>query len=578
MMESRTIRRLSLSFALLTAQLYQSPVAGQGMDPSQTVTHDEGQSKAFGDQASIQCRSLKGMTFPSTVIGLPTHGAFLSNASEKHSGSTAYCKVLGFIRPLDPTARDIHFEVNLPDSWNRKAVHFGGAVFDGTLGYSNGLKQPTIGIKRGPTPLQRGYVTFCSDSGHHKRHLFLPDIINLIDSSFGANHEELQNFAQDALKKTHDVAVALTLRRYGQAPVRTFFLGSSSGGHEALVVAQRWPEDYDGVLSGYPPWDGMELVLQFVRTSRALYAKGGFLPPSATRLLASSVLKACDKLDGLEDGLIADVNDCRFNPSTLLCSPNVNTACLTPRQLATVQTFATEQRTTMPLANGVQSLPGYSVLAGADLTGSLGFFHHPEQNPKILLNSSQYTIGSHVIRSFITDDRHFNALTFDPAEGGTYKEGVLKGSLAYDASEADLSRFAAHGGKLLLVHGTADSLIPTNSSVMYYRRVEAAMGDSAVKSFMRFYLIPGFGHGEGEFLAGFDALGVLERWLDEGSPPDDLSVEDKSRRGHGRSRPLCAYPAWPAYNGSGNPRLSASFHCSSSKEAAGSAAVAASAP
>ena len=518
------------------------------------------------------------MTFPSTAIGLPTNGAFVSKASEKQSGSTPYCRVLGYIRPVDPTARDIHFEVNLPDNWNGKAVHFGGAVFDGALGYSDGLKQPTIGIKRGPTPLQRGYVTFGSDSGHHKHHLFLPDIINLIDSSFGANQEESHNFTQDALKKTHDVAVALTQQRYRRAPLRTFFLGSSSGGHEALVVAQRWPKDYDGVLSGYPSWDGMELVLQFIRTSRALYAKGGFLPRSATTLLAKSVLKECDKLDGLQDGLIADVDDCHFNPATLLCSPNVNKACLRPTQLATVQTFATEQKTTMPLANGVQSLPGFSVLAGADLTGSLGFFHHPERNPKILLNSSQYTIGSHVIRSFVTNDRHFNALSFDPADGGAYKEGVLKGSLAYDESEADLSRFAAHGGKLLLVHGTADTIIPTNSSVMYYRRIQATMGEDSVKSFMRFYLVPGFGHGEGEFLAGFDALDVLERWLDEGAPPDDLSVEDKSRRGHGRSRPLCAYPAWPVYNGSGNPRLSASFHCSFSKESAGSAAVADLAP
>lgn len=561
MIKTETVCRLILGFLLLTAHGLQPPAWGQGTEPAQAVAH-------AGVASRDQCSSLRGIAFPASAIGLRTSGALIAKASEKQSGSTAYCKVLGFIRPVDPTARDIHFEVNLPDRWNRKAVHFGGAVFDGTLGYSNGLKQPTIGIKRGLTPLQRGYVTFGSDSGHHKHHLFLPDVVNLIGSSFGANEEERQNFTQDALKKTHDVAVALTLRRYGQAPVRTFFLGSSSGGHEALMVAQRWPQDYDGVLSGYPSWDGMELVLQFLRTSRALYAKGGFLPPSATTLLAKSVLKQCDQLDGLQDGLVADVNDCRFNPSTLLCSPYVNTACLTPQQLATVQTFATEQRTTMPLANGVQSLPGFSVLAGADLTGSLGLFHHPERNPKILLNSSQYTIGSHVIRSFVTDDPHFNVLSFDPSDGGAYKDSVLKGSLAYDASEADLSRFAAHGGKLLLVHGTADTIIPTNSSVMYYRRVRAAMGEEAVKSFMRFYLIPGFGHGEGEFLAGFDALDMLERWLDGGVAPDHVSVEDKSRRGHGRSRPLCAYPAWPAYNGSGSPKLSASFHCSSSKDAA----------
>ncbi len=218
------------------------------------------------------------------------------------------------------------------------------------------------------------------------------------------------------------------------------------------------------------------MALEFIRTSRALYAKGGFLPRSSTKLLARSVLQACDKLDGVQDVLVSNVSACHFDPASLLCSVSPRGGCLTAQQLLTVQTFATEQRTTIPLARQIQSIPGYNVLAGADLTGTLGFFHHAERNPKILLNSSQYTIGSHVIRSFVTTDKHFDVLTFDPASGGAYQKQILRGSKIYDASEADLSRFAAHGGKLLLVHGTADAIIPTDASLMYYRRVQAAMG------------------------------------------------------------------------------------------------------
>ena len=503
------------------------------------------------------------MEIPASAIGLPTLGAHVWHTKMQHRGGAAFCRVLGGIKSPDLQAQDIRFELNLPTMWNGKAVHFGGAVFDGSLEYSDGVKQPTIGPKSGPTPLQRGYATFGSDSGHHKHHLLLPDVINVLDGSFGANSEERRNFAQDALKKTHDTAVALLRLRYGQLPVRTFFLGSSSGGHEALEVVQRWPNDYDGVMSGYPSWDGLELVLQFIRTSQALYAKGGFLPKSSTRLLFRSALKTCDALDGINDGLISDLRDCHFDPATLLCSVHGQRGCLSSQQLQTVQTFATPQETVEPVGNGIQSIPGYNVLSGVDLTGTLGFFHHPERRPQVLLNSIQYTIGSRVIRHFVVNDEHFNALTFDTSTGGAYQKELLPDSRGYDASDADLSPFADHGGKLLLIHGTADAIIPTGSSVMFYERVRKNMGEQSADKFMRLYLIPGFGHGTGRFHAGVDALEILDDWLEHGSVDVKLIVQDKSRNGHGRTRPLCAYPTWPRYVGSGDPRSSDSFRCSS---------------
>jgi hypothetical protein len=509
------------------------------------------------------CRSLKGIAIPAIALGLPTTGAYIRSAKLVHDSRGEYCKVLGGVRPVDPSAQDIRFEVNLPTNWNGKAVQFGGGAFDGWLGATNGLNRTPVSVASEPGPLACGFVTFGGDSGHHKHYFLLPDALNALNASFARNPEERRNFAHDALKKTHDAAMAIIVRRYGMRPTRMFFLGGSTGGREAFFVVQRWPGDYDGVLGAYAGWDQTELDLQFIRVSQAMYTKSGFLPKSKTRLLAQSTMNACDALDGVRDGIIANADACHFDPETLLCTVGTKGKhCLTPQELKTVQTFATEQRTAQPLWNGVQTMPGFNVLAGTDLTGSMGFFHHAEHPPKILLNSFYYVIGDQVLRFFLTGDDHFNALTFDTTTGDKFAADLLPQSEASDASDADLSRFARRGGKFLIVHGTTDPTIPTNASVMYYKMVESKMGQKDMDAFLRFYLIPGFGHGRGVFNAGFDALGVLDRWLDTNVAPKDLVIVDNNKRSHGRTRPLCKYPSWPKYNGSGDVNAASSFVCS----------------
>lgn len=468
----------------------------------------------------------------------------MRSAKVKHDSRGEYCKVLGGVRPVDPSAQEIRFEVNLPTSWNRKAVQFGGGAFDGWLGATNGLNRTPVSLASEPGPLGRGFATFGGDSGHHKHYFLLPDILNAVNASFARNPEERRNFAHDALKKTHDAAAAIIERRYGIRPARMFFLGGSTGGREAFFVVQRWPEDYDSVLGAYAGWDQTELDLQFIRVSQAMYTKGGFLPKSKTRLLAKAVMKACDALDGVRDGIIANVDQCRFDPETLLCSAgSKGRHCLTPQEFKTVQTFATEQRTAQPLWNGVQTIPGFNVLAGTDLTGSMGLLNHAEHPPKIFLNSFYYIIGDQVLRFFLTGDDHFNALTFDTMTGGKFAADLLTQSEASDASDADLTRFARHGGKFLMIHGTTDATIPTKASVMYYKMVQSKMSQGEMDAFLAFYLIPGFGHGRGTFDGGFDALGVLDHWLDTNVVPKDLVVVDNHKRSHGRTRLLCIYPS-----------------------------------
>ena len=276
----------------------------------------------------------------------------------------------------------------------------------GWLAGADGLGRNPVSVASQPGPLARGYATFGSDSGHHKHYLLLPDIVNTVNARFALNAEMRRNFAQDGLKKVHDVAVAIITRRYGTAPSRMFFLGGSTGGREAYFVVQRWPTDYDGVLGAYAGWDQVQLDLQFIRVSQAMYAPGGFLPTAKTKLLANAVMRACDALDGVSDGMISHPDACHFDASTLACPAGKDRKdCLTAPQLHTVETFATEQRTANPLMNGVLVMPGYNVLAGGDLTGSMGLLHHAEHPPKILLNSFYYVVGDQVLRFFF-DRRH----------------------------------------------------------------------------------------------------------------------------------------------------------------------------
>ena len=522
----------------------------------------------FVAAAADRCGGLKTFQMSAGEIGLPTRGASVQSARKVTGTRGSFCKVLGKIRSVDPAADPIRFEVNLPEAWNGKAVQFGGGAFDGYLRESDGLHATVVGDQRQPTPLERGYVTFGSDAGHHHHYLLLPDIVNAVNAKFALNEEERRNFASDGLKKTHDVAVALMKARYDAAPKRMYFIGGSTGGREAMKVVDRWPEDYDGVMAAYAAWNQVESDLQFIRVSQAMYAKGkggesGWLPSAKTKFLRDAVLNACDAQDGLRDGIVSDPAACHVDPLRLRCTDGKDhRGCLSDGQERTVAAFTMPQVSNFKVENGIDSEPGYNTLRGADLVGNMGLFRHPFHPPIVLLNSFYYVVGDGVLRFFLTKNAHFDALTFDVKQGGAggqWVPGILQQSAEDDGSLADLTAFERRGGKLLLVHGTADSTIPTDASVFLYQRIAEAMGQSRTNGFARLYLIPGFGHGRGTFNAGFDTVGTLDRWADGGVAPEGLIVSDNNK-GTQRTRPLCAWPSWPRYV-AGDANAAASFSC-----------------
>ena len=303
--------------------------------------------------ATRDCGPLHGMVIDAGQIGLPTRGAVVTSARHKGNAANGFCKVMGQIRSVDPKAMPIRFQVDLPDTWNGKAVQFGGGAFDG---YIPPIDRATaLGDRRAATPLQRGFATLGSDSGHHHHYLLLPNRFNALSAKFAENDEQRKNFAGDALKKAHDAALAIVQRHYGRAPERMYFVGGSTGGREALMVVNRWPRDYDGVLAAYAAWNQIESDLQFIHISQALYNKGtdgqsGWMPGSRTRLLRDAVRNACDASDGLKDGIVSDPANCHFDVATLRCiDGKQHGGCLSDGQERTVAAYAEPQVSDFPV-------------------------------------------------------------------------------------------------------------------------------------------------------------------------------------------------------------------------------------
>ena len=529
----------------------------------------------------LSCAQLAGKTVPASSIGLPTTGATVTAATTMPASGTGaqatgeYCLVSGAINPVDPAAPQIKFQIAMPTVWNNKIMMFGGGGYDGTI------PAPTGNVPAGPTaqptPLGRGYATFASDSGHQA------NALGSEDGSFGVNDEAVQNFSGDALKKTRDAAVYLIDARYAvKAPKRAYFAGGSSGGREALAVVQRWPQDWDGSIVLYPAWAAASLDLQFGRITRSLAAPGAYLDQAKRKVLLNAVLAACDTLDGVADGLISNVAACNttFNPATatvngtaLRCAGGADTGdtCLSDAQISALNVYNTPITFGYPLASGETQYPGFNVY-GADLgvanasalqptvtTLALGTSQPASPMPTTAPYLSVF--WDQWIRYFVTRDSNYNSLTVDPQNPGSLQARISQLTGLQDVNKTDLSAFNARGGKILMAHGMADALVSTRSSEQYYQRLQATMGASAVANFVRFYEIPGYGHAVSTvYNASWDSLTTLENWVENGVTPPAQTVADTAGV-PGRTRPLCEYPSFPRYNGSGDVNAASSFTC-----------------
>ena len=529
--------------------------------------------------ASVICVEVDGMVIPARSIDLPTTGGLVTSTTVVRAAGTgaaaigAYCRVLGEISPVDPTAPKIKFQVDLPASWNHKAMAFGGGGFDGSIPNVAG----NVGF--GPTdqkfPLGRGYATFGSDSGHQAGPL------GSQDCRFALNDEALRNFTVEAPKKTRDAAVFIINAGYGRKPKKTYFMGGSTGGREALAAIQRWPQDWDGAIALYPAWNDMSALLQGQRIMRAMAAPGAYPNQAKRKVLYDAAMTACDHLDGIADGIISNQTACNaiFNPEVVRCPGGADTGntCLSDAQIAALNIFNTPANFNFVMASGLQSYPGDNVW-GADLgmtqAAAGGYVLQPfvifltlgTVQPALPATTSMPYLSPFMdqfMKYAVVRDATgtFNTLSIDPENPGPYADRISELSKELDTS-TDISKFVARGGKLLLAHGLQDVLVSTRATETYWASLQAQFGPAHVDKFARYYEVPGSGHAFGSaFTPGWDSLTALENWVEKGIAPKNQIATDTAVHA-GRTRPLCEYPTWPKYNGSGDPNSASSFTCS----------------
>lgn len=521
-----------------------------------------------------KCAALATLTVAPAAIGLPTSGAHVTDAKSVAAApaTPAHCLVSGEIAPIDPAAPPIKFQVALPLGWNGKVLGLGGGGFNGTI---PPITSPLYaGSPTAAPPLVRGYAVFASDSGHSGD--------GAVGGDFMLNDEALANYLGAALKKTRDTAVAVIAAAYGQAPSRAYFFGGSTGGREALWVAGRWPQDWNGVVAFYPARDLTAQVLGAQAVNRAFAAPGAFIPPAKRALLLGAAMEACDGLDGVKDGVISNVTGCNshfvparasYKGKKLRCPDGKEGEdCLSDVQFKALAVMQTPWRFGFPLASGVTEFPGYNAY-----TSDLGIKTGANQTDQTLLVlglgtaqpgyplkpgvSLHAMYGDAFIRFGWVRDPAFNSLTFDPQHPGKYA-GRISDLSKVDSSDADLSAFAARGGKLLILHGQADMIVSSRVTELYYARLRAKMGGAKVDSFLRFYEVPGFSHGvSNTFNAAWDYLSAIEAWTERGKDPGENEVITDVTGVPGRTRPLCRYPNWPKYKGTGDVNAASSFVC-----------------
>jgi hypothetical protein len=522
------------------------------------------------------CVKLSGFRIPAADIGLPSHGAVIAAATVETAPANPsapeakieFCRLLGAIAPVDPQAPDIAFEINLPFTWNRRAVQYGGGGYNGVL--VTGLAPLRDAPLDLPTPLARGYATWGTDSGHEAS--ALPEI-----EAFALNDEALTNFAYAAYKKTHDVALRVLMAFYAQTPVKTYYVGGSEGGREGLVLAQRFPADYDGIVSIVPVINWTGLIAAGNRNGVA-EQQGGWLSPAKVRLLGKAVLAACDALDGLADGIVSRAEACSaaFEPRRLRCAGGHDTGdtCLSDAQLAAVETLHRPYAFGFAAANGIAAYPPW-LYGGEDQPGGMIDWVTGSEPATVPAKAPpaqgrQWYYASGGIRYVIARDPRFDPRSFSPA---AFADRFREVSALMDATDPDLNAFRVRGGKLILKENAADFAQSPLAGIDYYKAVVARLGKAEAESFLRLYLAPGANHNgagisgsDGSAIPeGVDLLGALDAWASAGTAPETLMQTTQAPAPPFTTlaaRPLCRYPLYPRYRGTGDPRDAASFICS----------------
>ncbi len=524
------------------------------------------------ESLASSCAALNGRRIEASRINLPTSGARIETSTlvRKTDSQPDYCRLLGDISPVDPKAPAIKFQLNLPAHWNGKTLQYGGGGFNGVL--ITGLAPLRDAPNGMPTPLAQGYATFGTDSGHQSS-AYPP----LEVAAWALNEEARTNFGYASYKKVKDAAHALAADFYGTRPTTSYFFGGSEGGREGLTMAQRFPADYDGIVSVVPVINYVGLNHSFLRAQLMQMDNQAWVRPDQSKEIADGVTRACDALDGLEDGVVNNYLAClaKFDPATLRC-PAGGTGCLNDAQVNVVRQMYSPYKLIEPMANGVTEYPARLPGGEGVQNGGWDVWVAGKGAPTLPVDASasrQWLYGGNFIRYFIARDPNLDLRTYDPAN---YKAQLQEASRLMDSTNPDLYAFFARGGRLIIRENASDLAQSAQVGIDYYRAVTGRFGQRKTDEHVRLYVSPASTHSGNaistkdgtEAATSADLLGVLDRWVAQGQGPADAltQVLDAKTSPHTvlASRPLCRYPNYPHYVG--GDRLKAdSYACRESR-------------
>jgi len=460
-----------------------------------------------------------------------------------------YCRVLGYVRPA------INFEIRLPTAdWNGKFYMAGCGGYCGTLESENPSSQFINSINYG---LRRGYAVSTMDGGHWGENLF--------DGRWAYHDRQAEiDWAYRAVHETARVTKILIETFYDRAPEKSYFAGCSTGGRQAVMEAWRYPDDFDGIISGCPDLNVIGSMLLNVWLAQANTGPGdeNLITPAEVPLVKEAVYDACDALDGLDDGLISDPRACRFDPATLACTRNETESCLTANQVEALQ----------KMYDGPRGSAGQQLFPGVP-RGSEPYWG-------IWINGSWASQTADVSDDFPRraglQFLHYLAFPEDPGEQYSVERFDFDQdppqmefmAQIYNANDPDLDTFRESGGKLLMWHAWADAGIPPLGSIAFYEAVEEHVGSrAATQDFFRLFMVPGMDHcgiqeGPGITQHGFDPLTALEQWVEQGEAPTRLLTTKTDSTGAVQwTRPVCPYPQRAVYDSEGDPDAASSFEC-----------------
>jgi feruloyl esterase len=523
-----------------------------------------GLAEDSGPPAQSACEQLVNLRLDGAKVlyaAMAAPGDIPATPTRLGAHAAEHCEVKGIATPTSDSTINFTLWLPPPDKWNGKYLQKGSGGWGGEA-YSYALI----------TPVSRGYAAAVTDDGHSGDGT----------ARFVVGHpEKLIDFGYRAIHETSRQSRVILNAFYGTAQKQAYFVGCSDGGREALMQAQRYPEDFNGIVAGAPANNWTHQFASFIWDEKAMLAGGtSILPASKLSLLQAAAIKACDAKDGVRDGILDDPRDCAFDPDVLRCTVGDADDCLTGPQADAVKKIysgAKDPLTGKPINPGFE--PGMEA--------------HPSTWKQWLLESGQAKFGNSNFADAVYEGRPWDWRTSNLHEDVTLADE--KEAPYVNATNPDLRTFHAHGGKLIVYHGWGDTAVAPRNSIDYYNQVRAFLATypnarsagaaTLLDDFFLLFMVPGMSHcwggvGPDSFGnqevpapglvqdADHDVVMALDRWVVDGSAPQRIVATKLPEKNSARNlkqgimtRPLCAYPKVARYQGKGSTNDAANFRC-----------------